>query len=193
MTNSALDHLSRELRLILPPEVRESLRDRDVFDAVRWKFQQIGPVLGNYEDAVEESTSAFLRENRLARAELRWTGWSAVPPDVTGEPNHPQPWRHEWFVLGSPDGATTFVDLSAAGFSLCLHDHDGERCHRLYQSFADWCRLEKEAAARARAASTLAPRNPCPFCGAALRTAAAQQCFSCGAKWHGKPRPTAGT
>jgi len=28
---------------------------------------------------------------------------------------------------------------------------------------------------------------PCPHCGRPLRTAEAQQCFHCGADWHGKP------
>ena len=28
---------------------------------------------------------------------------------------------------------------------------------------------------------------PCPECGQPLRTAKAQQCFKCGAKWHGDP------
>lgn len=36
-----------------------------------------------------------------------------------------------------------------------------------------------------------APKNgqgpPCPKCGQPLRTAKAQQCFKCGAKWHGQP------
>jgi hypothetical protein len=31
------------------------------------------------------------------------------------------------------------------------------------------------------------PEIPCPFCGKPLRSAQAQQCFDCGADWHGKP------
>ena len=30
----------------------------------------------------------------------------------------------------------------------------------------------------------------CPHCGRRLRTAEAQQCFHCGADWHGTPRAT---
>jgi hypothetical protein len=35
------------------------------------------------------------------------------------------------------------------------------------------------------------PHNgpPCPKCGRPLRTAKSQQCFSCGAKWHGRAAP----
>ena len=29
--------------------------------------------------------------------------------------------------------------------------------------------------------------RPCPFCGEALRTDLAQQCFECGKDWHGVP------
>ncbi len=29
--------------------------------------------------------------------------------------------------------------------------------------------------------------NPCPHCGAPLRSERAKQCFECGADWHGQP------
>jgi hypothetical protein len=31
------------------------------------------------------------------------------------------------------------------------------------------------------------PETPCSFCGKPLRSAEAQQCFRCGADWHGRP------
>jgi hypothetical protein len=32
--------------------------------------------------------------------------------------------------------------------------------------------------------------KPCPYCGKLLRTVQAQQCFNCGADWHGKSVPS---
>lgn len=48
---------------------------------------------------------------------------------------------------------------------------------------------EAVAAYDATWAEANAPRTggpPCPKCGQPLRTAKAQQCFKCGAKWHGR-------
>ena len=53
------------------------------------------------------------------------------------------------------------------------------------QSLVDKC-LNRPAPKKIRPAPE--PPSSCPKCGRPLRSAEAQQCFRCGADWHGKPR-----
>src|SRR5687768_10764880 len=82
MTPESLDHIERELSIVLPPAVRDALQGRAVFDAV-WRdlfdAPPIRPGIITYEAAVTAFERSVITHTRLARREVQWCGWDKIP------------------------------------------------------------------------------------------------------------------